>query len=96
MYLLGYKTKQFKRKDGTEATSTKCFLGSLINKDGKGYYPSISADLPVDYDTESLQIGVDYIVELYDHKYIDTTTGQQYTFKKITRMVLAWKNKNLN
>lgn len=87
MILCGYVTKKSVVK-GSEVTNTRCYFLRPIEKDGMGSVPSISADLPMNYDVSRLKIGSNYIVESYDYQYTDKSSGQVYTFKKISNMAL--------
>ena len=87
MKLLGYRTR-IAQVNGKDCLNCRCFFAKDLGKDGEGVYPCLTADLPLNFDISYLRVGADYIVESFDYTYTKQSTGEIFTFKKISDIQL--------
>ncbi len=85
MVLLGIRVtknvvdgKEYVRRRGYFARNLKDSNGSV------GLIPTFFADFNNDIDTSRLVTGVDYVVETYDYKRVNKSTGEVYEFRNVS------------
>lgn len=87
MILCGYATKEFDYK-GAKCLKTRCYFMRPIKQGGKGHAPVLTAELPLNFDVNNLEIGADYVVESYDYECTNNDTGELFKIKKISNLVI--------